>query len=65
MPSDHDDKKPINPFLAILGNAIQSSQKDNLTKPGTETITCKSCGAARPNDTNLQFCDYCGYQFFE
>lgn len=55
---------PINPLLNILGNAVQSSIKYDQTTSGLETKTCKSCGAARPADTDLQTCDYCGYKFY-
>lgn len=57
------EKKP-NSLLSILGNAMNSTQQFKQTEPGLETITCGSCGAARPAETNLQTCDYCGYKFY-
>jgi hypothetical protein len=64
---EHDKAEkvsPINPLLNILGNAVQSSIKYNQTSSGLETKTCKSCGAARPAETDLKTCDYCGFQFY-
>ena len=53
-----------NPFKKITQNA-KESKKDWERKKKSETITrkCEGCGAARPKDTNLTTCDYCGFQF--
>ncbi|MCK0161180.1 hypothetical protein [Allomuricauda sp. F6463D] len=48
----------------ILTNAIESNQNNVQTSAGLETKICKNCGAARPKDTNLKYCDYCGYEFY-
>lgn len=62
---DKAEKAPVsNPLLNILGNAVKSSIKYDQTASGLETKTCKSCGAARPVDTDLKTCDYCGFQFY-
>ncbi len=53
-----------NPFKKIAKNANES-QKDWGRKETSETNTrkCEGCGAARPKDTNLTTCDYCGFKF--
>lgn len=48
----------------ILANASGSTKKHKETIAGLETKTCKSCGAARPDDTDLKYCDFCGDQFY-
>ncbi|WP_108867041.1 hypothetical protein [Aquimarina aquimarini] len=48
----------------ILANALSSTKKHKEANAGLETKKCKSCGAARPEDTNLQYCDFCGNQFY-
>ena len=48
----------------ILGNAISSTKKHEETKADLETKSSKSCGAARPAETNLKYCDYCGNEFY-
>jgi len=56
---------PENPFIKIVHNA-QSSKKtgDELNKVSiAKTIACPNCGAARPTDSNLVVCDYCGCRF--
>jgi len=56
-----------NPFKKTTNNAnkskkIYGSERENSE---TETKKCKGCGAARPADTNLTTCDYCGYKFMD
>jgi hypothetical protein len=48
----------------ILANALSSTKKYEETNAGLETKRCKSCGAARPEDTDLKYCDFCGDQFY-
>ena len=48
----------------ILANAVSSTKKYEETDAGLETKKCKSCGAARPEDTDLQYCDFCGNPFY-
>jgi len=55
-----------NPFKKIIKNSGDTQKKwerretlDILTKK------CPDCGAARPKDTNLTTCDYCGYKFMK
>ncbi|HYH15895.1 MAG TPA: hypothetical protein VD794_11770 [Flavisolibacter sp.] len=50
---------------SILGNALASSQKFETAGSGVETRKCSSCGAARPEGTDLSTCDYCGFEFFK
>jgi len=56
---------PDNPFIKIVYNAQSSKkQRDKLNGVSiTKTIICPHCGAARPTDSNLVVCDYCGYRF--
>jgi len=54
-----------NPFKKITANANET-QKTYGTEnkdSGVDSKKCKNCGAARPSDTNLTTCDYCGYRF--
>lgn len=61
--AEEQPKKP--PSLQdILANAMRSSVNHGSTKAGLETKTCINCGAPRPADTNLQFCDYCNNPFY-
>jgi hypothetical protein len=52
---------------SLLGNILKNTQatsvKYDATKPRSETLTCKTCGAARPDDATLETCDYCGNAF--
>lgn len=57
--------KEVNPnILGILGNALSSTIKNQNISAGTETRRCLNCSAARPADTDLQFCSYCNYKFY-
>lgn len=53
-----------NALLGILGNALNSSLKHQKTGAGLETKRCPNCSAARPADTDLQYCAYCGHKFY-
>lgn len=62
---DKTDRPAVSPQLAfILGNALKSSDSMQQQQAGLETKKCSNCGAARPADTNLQFCDYCNASFY-
>ncbi|NMH88830.1 hypothetical protein [Flavivirga algicola] len=64
---ENNNKKPKeekNILDDILANAISSTQKYKEMNAGLETKKCSGCGAARPDDTNLQYCDFCGNQFY-
>jgi DNA-directed RNA polymerase subunit RPC12/RpoP len=53
-----------NPFKKITKNAIDSKKDWGGNKTSkTKTRKCEGCGAARPKDTNLITCDYCGFHF--
>jgi len=54
-----------NPFKKTTKNATESKKVYGTERAASETETkkCKGCGAARPADTNLTICDYCGYKF--
>ena len=53
-----------NPFKQITDNA-NKSQKKWERKEASELVgrKCDGCGSARPKDTNLTTCDYCGFKF--
>ncbi len=56
-----------NPFKKITNNANTTTKKYGTERATSETKTrkCEDCGAARPSDTNLTTCDYCGFRFME
>jgi len=54
-----------NPFKKITKNAnetqiVYGNENENSS---SKTRKCEGCGAARPADTNLTTCDYCGFKF--
>ncbi|MBG6128660.1 hypothetical protein IWQ47_000650 [Aquimarina sp. EL_43] len=59
-----NSKEEKNLLDDILANALSSTKKYEETNAGLETKRCKSCGAARPEDTDLKYCDFCGDQFY-
>ncbi len=64
---ENNNKKPKeekNILDDILANAFSSTKKYEETNAGLETKKCNGCGAARPDDTDLQYCDFCGNQFY-
>lgn len=54
-----------NPFKKITSNANENKKQWGEERKTSETITrkCEGCGAARPKETNLTTCDYCGFKF--
>ncbi len=53
-----------NPFKKIAENASGSQKEwERNEHASTHTRKCEGCGAARPKDTNLTTCDYCGFKF--
>lgn len=54
-----------NPFKKIVNNANKTQKVYGNERKNSETKTrkCEGCGAARPKDTNLTTCDYCGFKF--
>jgi len=58
-------KKMANPFKKTTNNANKSKKIYGSERENSKTIsrTCEDCGAARPSDTNLTTCDYCGFKF--
>ncbi len=53
-----------NPFKKIVNNANNTKKHwERIERSEANTIRCSNCGAARPQDTNLTTCDYCGYRF--
>jgi hypothetical protein len=60
-----NDGRGNNLLFNIIGNALSTSQKHVAENSGVQTRKCSSCGAARPESTDLSTCDYCGFQFYE
>ncbi|HHH49633.1 MAG TPA: hypothetical protein ENK52_01495 [Saprospiraceae bacterium] len=56
-----------NPFKKTIKNANESKKiyGDERKNAETKTRKCEGCGAARPVDTNLTTCDYCGFRFMD
>lgn len=56
-----------NPFKKTTKNANDTQKKwdDERAESKSDTRRCENCGAARPSDTNLTTCDYCGFKFME
>jgi len=54
-----------NPFKKTVNNANKSKKVwgNERETSETKTLKCEGCGAARPKDTNLTTCDYCGFKF--
>lgn len=57
-------EKSTNFLDDILANALSSTKKYDDTNSGIETKKCKNCGAARPAETDLKYCDYCSNEFY-
>jgi Zn finger protein HypA/HybF involved in hydrogenase expression len=55
-----------NPFknIAKTANETQKAYEKRETSE-SESRTCQNCGAARPKDTNLTTCGYCGFKFMD
>lgn len=66
MDNPNQDKQPPRALTLqdILANAMKSTIQQPAAKAGLETKTCTSCGAARPADTDLRYCDFCNNPFY-
>lgn len=66
MNTNNPEEQPKKPptLQDILANALKSTANHANGKAGLETKTCTQCGAARPADTNLRYCDYCSNPFY-
>ena len=62
--NEGSDKKSNNFLDDILANALSSTKKYDDSNSGIETKKCKNCGAARPAETDLKYCDYCSNEFY-
>ena len=60
---ENDSPKPNAALLNILANSLNYSLKYQSDKANATTRKCSSCGAARPADTDLEICDFCGNHF--
>lgn len=54
-----------NPFKKIVKNSNETKKDwgNEQKESSTSSRKCESCGAARPKETNLTTCDYCGFKF--
>lgn len=57
--------KPKAAVSAIFANAAVSTKLFEQQKAGSETKKCRCCGAARPADSDLKICAFCGTSFFK
>ena len=52
---------------SFLQNLISTSQKTalkfNSKEANLNSTRCPNCKAARPDDEDLRFCSFCGFQF--
>jgi Zn finger protein HypA/HybF involved in hydrogenase expression len=55
-----------NPFKKISKTAQETQTQFQVQENSKNiSIKCKNCGAARPTNTNLTTCDYCGHKFMD
>lgn len=56
-----------NPFKKTINNANKSKKVYSNKRETSEIKTrkCEGCSAARPAETNLTTCDYCGFKFMD
>jgi len=56
-----------NPFKKIIINSIETKPVYDGVQidASIESKTCKSCGAPRPNKSNLATCAFCGTKFMD
>lgn len=64
MPEEQQPEKKT-ALGGIFNNARKTSIGLNYKAAETKTRKCQSCGAARPDDTDLRTCDFCGYTFMQ
>ena len=63
---DYIDRiRPKVTMLSIFANALATTAAQQQTAEQLSTKTCGCCGAARPGDTSLKTCAYCGNAFFQ
>jgi hypothetical protein len=67
MADPADGKRQVAKKPSLLGNILKNTQdtsaKYEATKAQSQTLLCKTCGAARPDDAALEVCAYCGNTF--
>jgi ssDNA-binding Zn-finger/Zn-ribbon topoisomerase 1 len=47
----------------ILGRARATARRLDAENASLDARTCPSCRAARPADSDLRRCDYCGWRY--
>ena len=57
-------KNPFSKYTKIAKETKKDWQ-EHKEDSNNYTRKCENCGAARPKDTNLIKCDYCGFIFME
>ncbi|XZF15562.1 zinc ribbon domain-containing protein [Chitinophagaceae bacterium MMS25-I14] len=60
-----EQKTGNNALSGIFGNAKKTSIGVTYSAAETKAGKCPNCGAARPADTDLRTCSYCGYSFMQ
>lgn len=56
--------KPSFSTQGIFANAMMTSLNTGTASAQVNTKTCDCCGAARPNNSDLRTCQFCGNEFF-
>jgi len=61
------EKMEKNPFSKYTKIAKETHKKwdEHRENSHSNSRTCENCGAARPKDTNLSTCGYCGFKFMD
>ena len=53
----------------FLGTIVKKSKDTSVrfkkSEDKVQARRCPSCGGARPADSDLRTCDYCGFEFFK
>lgn len=57
--------KPKAALAGIFANAAITTKTFEKQDAGAITKKCRCCGAARPSDTELKTCAFCGTSFFK
>lgn len=57
--------KPKAALAGIFANAAMTTKTFEKQDAGAITKKCRCCGAARPSDTELKTCAFCGTSFFK
>jgi hypothetical protein len=61
---DTKEKKEKKGLAGIFANAQASTVRHDQAKDGVKTKKCPACGGARPADSDLTVCSFCGKDLF-